>query len=52
MSSVVKGVKEVVVKNRANNPEKLKSQQDYYKRLNDEGIAKKNNYNLKPVSAI
>ncbi len=32
--------------------EKLKKQQDYYRRLSETGTAKKQTYNLKPISAI
>lgn len=32
--------------------EKLKNQQDYYKRLEESGIAKKQSYNLKSISSI
>jgi len=35
-----------------NNIEKLKKQQDYYKRLVETGTAKKQTYTLKPISAI
>lgn len=35
-----------------NDMEKLKKQQYYYKRLTQDGIAQKQTYNLKSVSAI
>lgn len=34
------------------NKEKLKKQQEYYRRLSKSGVAKKQTYNLKPLSAI
>ncbi len=33
-------------------PQKLKKQQDYYRRLSEAGIARKQTYNLKPISVI
>lgn len=33
-------------------PEKLKKQQDYYRRLSETGTAKKQTYNLRPISTI
>lgn len=52
MTKIDKTVKDVVKKQVAHDPEKLKSQQEYYKRLIDKGIAKKQSYNLKPISAL
>jgi hypothetical protein len=34
------------------NPEKLRRQQSYYKRLSNNGVAKKETYNLKPLASI
>ena len=52
MTGIDKTVKDVVKKRVSHDPEKLKSQQEYYKRLLDKGIAKKQSYNLKPISVL
>lgn len=39
-------------KQKPKNTDKLKHQQDYYKRLSKSGIAQKQAYNVKAISAI
>ena len=52
MSKIDKAVQDVVKKRVVHDPAKLKSQQEYYKRLLDKGIAKKQDYDLKPLSVL
>ncbi|MCK5717464.1 MAG: hypothetical protein KAH77_08245 [Thiomargarita sp.] len=52
MKTTTSQVKNVLDKKPVKNAEKLKKQQEYYKRLTQTGIAKKQTYQLKPISAI
>jgi len=52
MNTTSEALKKILETATINDMEKLKKQQDYYKRLTQNGTAKKQTYNLKPVSAI
>lgn len=52
MNNTAKKLTKVLTNKPVNNIEKLKRQQEYYKRLVETGTAKKQTYNLKPISAI
>lgn len=52
MTKIAEEVEKVVKDREVHNLEKLKSQQEYYKRLSDKGIVKKQSYDLKPISAL
>ncbi len=52
MTKIADEVKRIVKERTVHDPEKLKSQEAYYKRLCEEGIAKKQGYNLRPASAF
>lgn len=52
MKNTTEKVKKMLSSAQMHNAEKLKKQQDYYKRLTSNGVAKKQSYNVKPISAI
>lgn len=52
MKSTSNDLEKMLVHRLINDAEKLKKQQEYYKRLIKSGTAKKQTYNLKPISAI
>ena len=52
MNKIKTELKKAISETQAKNESKLKKQQEYYHRLAKQGIAKKETYSLKPVSAI
>jgi len=52
MEDISKRLKRLANINLVKNEKKLRIQQDYYKRLEEKGIAKKQSYNLKAISSI
>ncbi len=52
MNTTSETLKKILETAPINDQEKLKKQQDYYKRLVQNGTAQKQTYNLKSVSAI
>ena len=52
MNNTAKKLTKVLTDKPVNNIEKLKRQQEYYKRLVETGTAKKQTYNLKPRTEI
>lgn len=52
MNNTSEKLAKVLINKPINNIEKLKKQQEYYKRLVETGTAKKQTYSLKPISAI
>lgn len=52
MNTTTSNLKNILDNQPVKNYKKLKKQQEYYKRLTEMGIAKKQTYNLKPLSAI
>lgn len=45
-------LEKTIANNSLKNKEKFRKQQEYYQRLSKSGVAKKQTYNLKPLSAI
>lgn len=52
MKSISQQLEKIVLSNSIKDKNNLIKQQKYYERLKKEGIARKQTYNLKPVSAI
>ena len=52
MNTTTSQLKDILYNKPVRDHKKLKKQQEYYKRLTEMGIAKKQTYNLKPISAI
>lgn len=52
MNTTTKQLIKIINNKPVNNEFKLVSQQKYYERLQKIGVAKKQTYNLKPISAI
>lgn len=52
MKNINKHLKETLISNTVQNKKKLKHQQEYYRRLQKQGIAQKQTYNLKSTAAL
>lgn len=52
MQNASDNIRKIIENTVVKDPRKLQKQQDYYNKLSIKGIAKKQTYNLKPVSAI
>ena len=52
MNSVTERLEKLAKEKPVRDPAKLAKQQEYYERLKQSGIAKKQPYNIKPISAI
>ena len=52
MDSVTEKLVELVAEKPVRDPAKLARQQKYYERLKQKGIAKKQPYNIKPISVL
>ncbi len=52
MAQVRKKLEKILVAKPVKDRNKLQAQQEYYQRLKNSGIAKKQTYSLKPLSAI
>jgi predicted ATP-grasp superfamily ATP-dependent carboligase len=52
MANIGEKLQGVISSKPIKNKEKLEKQQKYYRRLSKSGVAKKQTYNLKPLSAI
>jgi predicted ATP-grasp superfamily ATP-dependent carboligase len=52
MNTTTSKLKNILDSQPVKNADKLKKQQEYYKKLTETGIAKKQTYKLKPISAI
>ncbi|MDM8559282.1 hypothetical protein [Candidatus Parabeggiatoa sp. HSG14] len=52
MNTITNKLEKTLVNTPVSDKEKLKKQQEYYKRLTKNGVAKKQMYSLKPISAI
>ncbi len=51
-TTIGKKLRETLSKSVVKDQEKLKKQQEYYKELSSKGVAQKQTYSLKPLSAI
>lgn len=52
MSNTSEKLEKMLGSNLVKDNEKLKKQQEYYRKLSNKGLTQKQTYNLKPISSI